>query len=58
MGGVYTRYGICRLDCIVTVVDALRLQSEFACDSNLCKGLDEEDMKTSSYSRDEFVLCC
>ena len=26
LGGMYTQYGICRLDCITTVVDALRLQ--------------------------------
>ena len=30
LGKEYTRHGICRLDCITTVVDALRLQSEFA----------------------------
>ena len=28
--GVGNTYGGCRLDCIVTVVDALRLQSEFS----------------------------
>ena len=33
-------YGGCRLDCIVTVVDALRLQSEFSCGNDLtCKGI-------------------
>ena len=29
LGGPYTQYGNCRLDCIVTVVDALRLRDEF-----------------------------
>ena len=37
----YTKYGICRLDCITTVVDALRLQSEFSCGDDLTrKGID------------------
>ena len=55
MGGVYTRYGICRLDCIVTVVDALRLQSEFACGNNLTrKGLDEEDIENLIIQQIEF----
>ena len=46
MGGMYTRYGICRLDSIVTVVDALRMQSEFACGDNLTrKHIDEEDIE-------------
>ena len=45
LGDAYTRYGICRLDCIVSVVDALRLQSEFSCGDSLTrKGLDEEDI--------------
>ena len=26
LGGAYAKYGICRLDCIVTVVDAMRMQ--------------------------------
>ncbi|MGI6794467.1 GTP-binding protein [Bacteroides sp. KG68] len=55
MGGVYTRYGICRLDCIVTVVDALRLQSEFACGNNLTrKGLNEEDIENLIIQQIEF----
>lgn len=55
MGGVYTRYGICRLDCIVTVVDALRLQSEFACGNVLTrKGLDEEDIENLIIQQIEF----
>lgn len=52
LGDAYTRHGICRLDCLVSVVDALRLQSEFACGDSLTrKGLDEEDIETSSSSR-------
>lgn len=51
----YTRYGICRLDCIVSVVDALRLQSEFACGDNLTrKGLDEEDIENLIVQQIEF----
>ncbi len=35
-----------RLDCIITVTDALRLQSEFGCGSNLMKkDLADEDIK-------------
>lgn len=55
MGGAYTRYGICRLDCIVTVVDALRLQSEFSCGNDLArKGLDEEDIENLIIQQIEF----
>ena len=44
ISGMNTVYGSCRLDCIVTVVDALRLQSEFSCGNDLTrKGIDEED---------------
>ena len=49
LGGMYTQYGICRLDCITTVVDALRLQDEFACGNDLTrKGIDEEDIENLS----------
>jgi len=55
LGEAYTRYGICRLDCIVSVVDALRLQSEFACGDNLTrKGLDEEDIENLIVQQIEF----
>lgn len=30
LGGGYTKYGICRMDAVVTVVDALRMRDEFA----------------------------
>ena len=46
MGGAYVKYGVCRLDSIVSVVDALRLQSEFACGDELTrKHIDEEDIE-------------
>lgn len=35
LGGGYTRYGTSRLDCIVTVVDALRMRDEFGCGESL-----------------------
>ncbi|WP_300901475.1 GTP-binding protein [uncultured Bacteroides sp.] len=55
MGGAYTKYGICRLDCITTVVDALRLQSEFACGDGLTrKGIDEEDIESLIIQQIEF----
>ena len=48
-------YGGCRLDCIVTVVDALRLQSEFSCGNDLtCKGIDEEDIENLIIQQIEF----
>ena len=55
MGGMYTKHGICRLDCIVTVVDALRLQSEFACGNDLTrKGIDDEDIENLIIQQIEF----
>ena len=44
-----------RLDCIVTVVDALRLQDEFACgDSLMRENLDEEDIENLILQQIEF----
>ena len=55
LGDAYTRYGICRLDCIVSVVDALRLQSEFSCGDSLTrKGLDEEAIESLIVQQIEF----
>lgn len=55
MGGEYVKYGTARLDCIVTVVDALRLQSEFACGSDLTrKHIDEEDIENLIIQQMEF----
>ena len=44
-----------RLDCIVTVVDALRLQDEFTCgDSLMRENLDEEDIENLILQQIEF----
>lgn len=43
MGDEYTQNGSARLDCIVTVVDALRMRDEFACAKDLLRGNIEED---------------
>ena len=44
-----------RLDCVVTVVDALRLQDEFACgDSLMQENLDEEDIENLILQQIEF----
>ena len=44
-----------RLDCIVTVVDALRLQSEFACGDQLQRpDIDEEDIENLVIEQIEF----
>lgn len=44
-----------RLDCIVTVVDALRLQDEFACgDSLMRKDLEEDDIENLILQQIEF----
>ena len=52
---MYTQYGICRLDCITTVVDALRLQDEFSCGNDLTrKGIDEEDIENLIIQQIEF----
>ena len=51
----YTQHGIARLDCITTVVDALRLQSEFACGSDLTRQhIDEEDIENLIIQQIEF----
>lgn len=55
MGGQYTQYGIPRLDCIVTVTDALRLQSEFACGEQLRRtDIDDEDIENLIIQQIEF----
>ena len=54
LGGAYTKYGKCDLDCIVTVVDALRLQSEFACGDQLTRPHDEEDIENLIIQQIEF----
>jgi len=55
MGVNYTRDGIARLDCIATVVDALRMQSEFGCGLDLTrKDIDEEDIENLVIQQIEF----
>ena len=51
LGGAYTKYGVCRLDCIVTVVDALRMQDEFACGDSLTrKHIEKTSLSSKSSS--------
>lgn len=55
LGPQYTQHGLARLDCITTVVDALRLQSEFACGDDLTrKHIDEEDIENLIIQQIEF----
>jgi len=55
MGPEYMEHGIPRLDCIVTVVDALRMQSEFACGEDLKRrDIGEEDIETLLIQQIEF----
>ena len=55
MGGSYTKDGVPRLDCVVTVVDALRMQSEFACgDQLLRKNIEEDDLENLVIQQIEF----
>ena len=55
MGEEYTLYGVPRLDCVVTVVDALRMQSEFACgDKLLGSTIGEEDIENLIIQQVEF----
>ena len=51
----YDRHGLPVLDCIVTVVDALRLKSEFGCGDALTKkDIDEEDIENLIIEQIEF----
>ena len=55
LGENYTKYGRCRLDCVTTVVDALRLESEFACGDQLTREhIDEEDIENLIIQQIEF----
>ena len=55
LGEEYRRYGLCRLDSVVTVVDALRLQDEFGCGDSLTRSnIDEEDIENLIISQIEF----
>ena len=55
MNPKYTEHGTPRLDCIVTVVDALRMQSEFSCGHDLEReNIDEEDIENLLIQQIEF----
>ncbi|MCQ2226534.1 MAG: GTP-binding protein [Bacteroidales bacterium] len=55
MGAQYTKNGIPELDCIVTVVDALRLRDEFGSGSKLLgQNLGEEDLENLVIQQIEF----
>ena len=55
MGEEYTKFGVPRLDCIVTVVDALRMQSEFDCGGRLLgSAVAEDDIENLLIQQIEF----
>ena len=55
MGPEYTGNGIPKLDCIVTVVDALRMKDEFGCAKDLLRGnIGEEDIENLVIQQIEF----
>ena len=55
MGPQYVKDGLCRLDCIVTVVDAWRMQSDFGGGNDLLKqNIDEEDIENLVIQQIEF----
>ena len=55
MGTDFTKHGIPVLDCIVTVVDALRMQSEFGCGNDLLrKNIEEDDIENLVIQQIEF----
>ena len=55
MGEDYVKDAMPRLDCIVTVVDALRMRDEFACAKDLLRGnIDEDDIENLVIQQVEF----
>ena len=50
----YTRNGIAHLDCIVTVVDALRMQNDFGGEKIMDRKYDEEDLENLIVQQIEF----
>lgn len=55
LGGEFTANGTARLDCIVTVVDALRMAAEFGCGEELQRDdIDEEDIANLVIEQIEF----
>lgn len=54
-GGAIARKALPKLDCICTVVDALRMRDEFGCGENLDKSkIDEEDIENLIIEQIEF----
>ena len=55
MEAKYTKEGVPQLDCIVTVVDALRIRDEFGCGDDLVKkNIGEEDLENLVIQQIEF----
>lgn len=55
LGERYNRGGSCYLDCVATVVDALRLKDEFDCGNALQKaGIEEDDIENLLIQQIEF----
>ncbi|MBD5359624.1 MAG: GTP-binding protein [Bacteroides sp.] len=55
LGGEFTEHGVPRLDCIVTVVDALRMAAEFGCGENLqAEKFDDDDLERLVIEQIEF----
>lgn len=55
MGPEYVKDGLARLDCIVTVVDALRMQSELGCGNDLMRrNIGEDDIENLVIQQIEF----
>lgn len=55
MGAEFNKHGLPKLDCIATVVDALRMQDEFSCGEDLtAKKHDEEDIANLVIQQIEF----
>ena len=55
LGDAYTKYGVCRLDCITTVVDALRIRDEFGCGDSLRReDIGDEDLERLVIQQIEF----
>ncbi len=55
MGKDFIQHGVPRLDCVVTVVDALRMQSEFSCGDDLLKtNLGDDDLERLVIQQIEF----
>lgn len=55
MGAEYVKNGLPKLDCIVTVVDALRMRDEFSCAKDLLRGgIKEDDIENLVIEQLEF----